>query len=90
MATIRDILRSYLAETGWTPVDLQRRSGLTKATTYALLRGTRGCGYTIAQMVERATVEAYTRGETQAAPLRAIDLVRVSSEARGRGKKEAA
>lgn len=78
--TIAKALLDYLAVTHWTPADLRRRAGLTRATTYALLSGRRGLGFAIAEQIERATVEAFTHGETAAPPLRAIDLMRLPRE----------
>ena len=73
----------WLTESGWTKAELAQRAGISPSTMTRLLRGRsdRGevrdyeLGELVAMKLERATVQAWSLGQTSARPLRAIDLL---------------
>lgn len=80
--TTAERIQRYLAEVGWSKTDLARRAKISGSTVTRLLHGRKDrdgaepyeLGELVAMKIERATLDAFTRGETSVAPLRAIDL----------------
>lgn len=78
-----DRIRVWLTESGWSPADLAKRARISPSTMTRLMHGRSEGGavrsYELGELValklERATVDAWTRGEVIVLPLRAIDLV---------------
>lgn len=78
-----DRIAAYLRAAGWEKGELARRAGISPSTVTRLLHGRKTSGgaepYDIGELValklERATVQAWTLGQTTVPPLRAIDLV---------------
>ena len=82
MQTPSELITAYLAASGWTGAELARRADLSHSAITRLLRGrktresvTFSVGELVALKIERATVDAFTRRETNATPLRAADLI---------------
>jgi plasmid maintenance system antidote protein VapI len=66
----------YLRQTGWKQRDLARRAEIDPAVISRAVKGRRaGIGELVAIKLERATVAAFTAGETSVPPLRALDLM---------------
>lgn len=78
-----EIIRQWLTDSGWTQAMLARRANLSPSTITRLFRGRSVGGESVeyalgelaAYRIERATYAAWAAGQTNAAPLRAVDLV---------------
>lgn len=81
--TTAERIRRYLNDSGWSKTELARRAAISASTVTRLLHGRKDreggepyeIGELVAMKLERATLDAFTRGDTKAAPLRAMDLV---------------
>lgn len=82
MQTPADLIQSYLAASGWTKSELARRADVSPSAIARLIHGRKAKGATtfavgelVALKIERATLAAFERGETNATPIRAADLL---------------
>ena len=67
----------YLRQTGWTQQELAKRADIDRAVVNRAVKGRRAgkIGELAAMKLERATLDAFQKGETNVAPLRAADLL---------------
>jgi transcriptional regulator with XRE-family HTH domain len=85
MSNASGVIAEYLRQTGWSQQKLAKLAGVDRAVINRAVatHGDRAgrIGELAAMRIERATVAAFTRGETAVPPLRALDLYPITKGA---------